>query len=78
MICDVCGNGTFRNETTAESFVVGGRIVLVEDIPARICERCGAANFSAEVAERVRRLVNEPHVPSRRIEAEVREYSAAS
>jgi YgiT-type zinc finger domain-containing protein len=76
MICEVCGNDAFREEMSAESFRVNDRLVLVEDIPSQVCTRCGASNYSAEVTERVRRLVHEPAKPARKIEAEVLAYTA--
>jgi YgiT-type zinc finger domain-containing protein len=77
MICETCGNKTFHAATSTETFHVGGRLVVVEDIPAQICDRCGAPSFAAQVAERVRRLIHESHAPARVIEAEVLEYHAA-
>lgn len=77
MICENCGNQTFRPGTSDETFTVAGRLFVVEDIPAQICVRCGAPSFAADVAEKVRKLIHEPHQPARVIQAEVLEYHAA-
>lgn len=57
--CQVCGGTSARNEFVSEVFTVDGRRVLVEHIPAQVCERCGEPTFSRETTERVRRLVHE-------------------
>jgi YgiT-type zinc finger domain-containing protein len=77
MICESCGNATFHSGSSNETFSIAGRIYVVEDIPAQICDRCGAPSFSADVAERVRRLIHEPHKAGRLVQAEVLQYDAA-
>ena len=57
--CHVCGGSTAKNEFVSEVFTIDGRRVLVEHIPAQVCERCGEATFSRETTERVRRLVHD-------------------
>ncbi len=56
--CHVCGNDAARVEFVSEVFNIEGRRVLVEHIPAQVCERCGEAAFSREATESVRRLVH--------------------
>jgi YgiT-type zinc finger domain-containing protein len=56
--CHVCGGETARNEFVSEVLEVGGRRVLVEHVPARVCTRCVKAAFSRETTERVRLLVH--------------------
>jgi HTH-type transcriptional regulator / antitoxin MqsA len=63
--CHVCGNKTARDEIVSEVFEIDGRRVLVEQIPAMVCERCGEATYSGETGERVRRLLHEDPKPSR-------------
>lgn len=77
MICEVCGSDSFREKRVDRSFAVEGRPVLVEHIPAKICERCGEATFEAVVAEKIRQLVQESHTPGRTIQAEVIDFNAA-
>lgn len=57
--CHVCGGTVARNEFVSEVFTIDSRRVLVERIPAQVCERCGEPTFSRETTERVRRLVHE-------------------
>jgi YgiT-type zinc finger domain-containing protein len=60
-----------------KAFVLDHKPVVVEDIPALICERCGDTTFEATVSEQVRKLVREPHEPQRRVQAEVLQFRAA-
>ena len=56
--CHICGNTAARNEFVSEVFTIDDRRVLVEHIPAQICERCGEPTLSRETTEKVRRLVH--------------------
>ncbi|HKA54750.1 MAG TPA: YgiT-type zinc finger protein [Candidatus Binatia bacterium] len=69
--CHVCGNTTARTDFVSEVFTVEGRPVLVERIPAQVCERCGEATFSRETTEKVRRLVHGAGQPVRTVPLDV-------
>lgn len=56
--CHVCGGTAARDEFVSEVFAIDGRRVLVERIPAQVCERCGEATFTRETTEKARRLVH--------------------
>ncbi len=53
--CHACGERRARREFVSEVFRINGKHVLVEDLPALICERCGEATFSKETTEKVRK-----------------------
>ncbi len=57
--CSVCGHTAAKSEFVNEVFTIEGRHVLVERIPAQVCERCGEATFSRETTEHVRRMVHD-------------------
>jgi YgiT-type zinc finger domain-containing protein len=42
-----CG-GTYQDRTTTRVEDVGGRRVLIDGIPAEVCDRCGDTLFSLE------------------------------
>ena len=65
--CQVCGSMESRAERINEVFNIEGRLILVEDIPATICTRCGDVTFSGETTERVRCMV---HTQARPIRSE--------
>jgi YgiT-type zinc finger domain-containing protein len=56
--CHVCGATAAKEEFVSEVFMIDGRRVLVGNIPAQVCERCGDATFSRATTEKVRRLVH--------------------
>lgn len=56
--CHVCGHNTAKSELVSEVFNIDGRRVLVEEIPAQVCEHCGEATFSRETTEQIRRMVH--------------------
>ena len=69
--CHVCGGEAARSELVSELFQVEGRRVLVERIPAEVCQRYGEPTFSRETTERIRRLVHGAGRPVRTERLEV-------
>jgi len=69
--CLVCGNTSAKSDFVNEVFTVEERRVLVERIPAQVCERCGEATFSRETTEKIRRLVHGAGQPVRTVPLEV-------
>ncbi len=56
--CHVCGHCAAKSEFVNEVFTLEGQCVLVEHIPAHVCERCGESTFSRETTEKIRQLVH--------------------
>ena len=75
MHCDVCGATEFRTEPVSEVFIVDGKRILVEHIPARVCVQCGEATFSRDTTEKVRRMVHGEARPVGAITLEVYEFA---
>jgi YgiT-type zinc finger domain-containing protein len=73
--CHVCGSTEGQEERVSEVFRVGGQWVLVENIPAVVCRRCGETVFSRETAETVRQLVHGRGKPARSVRLEVFAYA---
>ena len=73
--CHVCGSNSAQQKKVNEVFVVQGRRILVEDIPASVCLRCGEAAFSRQTTEQVRRMVHGAAKPVRSEEVDVFEYA---
>jgi YgiT-type zinc finger domain-containing protein len=61
--CHVCGSTQWKAGLVSEVFEVNGKRVLVEDIPARVCVRCGEESFCRETTERIRRMVQAKRGP---------------
>jgi YgiT-type zinc finger domain-containing protein len=69
--CHVCGHNAAKTEVVSEVFNVTGRRVLVEKIPALVCEHCGEATFSRETTEQIRRMVHGAGHPIKTVPMEV-------
>ena len=73
--CEGCGSTEARSEVVSEVFLVDGLPVLVEEIPAVVCARCGDATFSRVTTERIRRMVHGQTPPVRSVRADVFAYA---
>ena len=69
--CHVCSFKEYHEELTNEVFTIAGKPVLVEQIPAKICSRCGEATFSRETTEKVRRMLHGETKPVKSIQMDV-------
>jgi YgiT-type zinc finger domain-containing protein len=69
--CHVCGSTSATDQSVSEVFTIDGRPVLVEHIPAQVCDRCGEATFSRTTTEKVRRLVHGEGRPVRTVPMDV-------
>ena len=56
-------------------FIIDGEPVLVEHIPARVCDRCREIIFSRQATESVRRPVPGHVEPSRAVQMKVFEFA---
>lgn len=69
--CAVCHADESREEYVEEIFRASGKYVLVKNIPAQVCVRCGEETFSAKTAESVRVMVNERANPETSVAMDV-------
>ncbi|MBP7960544.1 MAG: YgiT-type zinc finger protein [Caldilineaceae bacterium] len=75
--CEVCGSQAFRTENVSEVFLIEGRRVLVDGIPARVCVRCAEVTFDRATTEIVRRMVHGEAKPMEVVSLEVFSYAYA-
>ena len=73
--CHVCGSKEYREELVNEVFQIDGKPVLVENIPAQVCARCGEEIFSRETTEKVRLLVHGKAKPVKSVQMDVFAYA---
>ena len=73
--CHVCGSRERHDEYVNEVFISNGEPVLVEHIPARVCDRCREISFSRQTTESVRRLVHGDVEPSRAAQVKVFQFA---
>lgn len=75
-MCDLCG-GTLVAGTTSLQLWHDQDLVILRDVPAEICERCGQSHVSAEIAQQVEQFLQnyQQYQPQRYLQ--VPEFSAA-
>jgi len=73
--CHVCGSTNAHEELVSEVFQIDGKPVLVENIPAQVCVRCGEEIFSKETVEKVRLLVHGRAKPIKSVQMDVFAYA---
>lgn len=73
--CHVCGSTEYREELVNEVFQFDGKPVLVENIPAQVCVRCGEEIFTRETTEKVHLLVHGKAKPIKSVQMDVFAYA---
>jgi YgiT-type zinc finger domain-containing protein len=66
---------TLVEQRVTYTLEVGGRIVVVENVPARVCVETGEQFFAPETVERLQQLIWEKKQPQRVIEVPVFEFA---
>ena len=56
--CYICGSTQATPELVSEFFMIEGKRILVEGIPASVCASCGEVTFDRETTQRVRLMVH--------------------
>jgi YgiT-type zinc finger domain-containing protein len=68
-------NETFVEEKVTYTLEINGKIIIVENVPARVCVETVERLFSPETVERLQHLFWEPHKPKRMVETPVYDYA---
>ena len=73
-------SGEARKEAFVEQKVTyvleqGGRVVIVEHVPARVCVETGERFFAPDIVERIQQIVWEQRKPTRVVETPVFEFA---
>jgi len=66
---------TITNTTVTYTLEHGGKLVVVEHVPARVCVETGEQFFAPETVEHLQSLINSQREPARVIETPVYEYA---
>ncbi|NES96055.1 MAG: YgiT-type zinc finger protein [Desertifilum sp. SIO1I2] len=76
--CHVCNSEEFHQALVSEIFQIEGKFYLVEQIPVRVCSRCGEEVFSRETTERIRVMLHSELKPIKSISVDVFAYPPES
>lgn len=61
MSCFIC-NGQLEKKETTFMVEIDGRIVIVENVPSRVCRQCGETSYDNEVTKRLEEIVNQAKI----------------
>ncbi len=75
MSCEVCGIGKRCPQLIRYSLSITDRLILVDHVPAEVCDRCGEVTLSPEVVERLQQTVWQHDPPARVVETPVYEFA---
>jgi len=75
MTCIICHQGQARPGTTTVTFSRDGFTLVVQNVPAVVCENCGEAYLAAAATEELLRLARDLRQP--RTSVVVRDFSTA-
>ncbi len=70
MKCAICG-GVQKEEITKLELWVDEKLIVIEDVPAKVCENCGETYFSAKVSKQVDALLESTKEAKRKLEVPV-------
>lgn len=71
-------NETFEDRLVTYTQEIGGRFIIIEHVPARVCRETGEQLFSPEIATKLQHIIRTRIKPARVIETPVYEFSEAT
>jgi len=54
--CDFCSEGRLRSQQVREYYRTAKGLVVIEKVPAYVCDKCGERYYDASVAKQMRQL----------------------
>ncbi len=75
MKCAICG-GYLEEKATKLEVWVDGKLLVIEDVPARVCENCGEKYFSAKVSKQIDKLLESKIKAERKLEVPIFSFKA--
>ena len=74
MKCLICKTGETNSGTTTVTLERHNTVVVIKDVPAKVCDNCGEYYLSEDVSNRIYALAEE--AVKRKVEVEVLHYAA--
>ena len=75
MKCEVCGIGERREKLIRHSLLLEDRLIVVEHVPASVCDHCGETTLTPDVVERLQEMVWQSRPPVKVLETPVYEFA---
>ncbi len=74
MKCVVCKHGETRPGATRVAVERGNTVLVVRQVPAKVCDNCGEAYIDADAFDQLQRMLDEASQAG--VQIEVRQYAA--
>jgi YgiT-type zinc finger domain-containing protein len=58
-ICYFCNKGILEDKKVTVDFRWGKKLVVIEEVPAKVCSECGERYYSADVSRRMEKIAVE-------------------
>jgi YgiT-type zinc finger domain-containing protein len=75
MTCEVCGVGGRREQSIRYSLSIGDGLVVIDHVPATVCDHCGETSLRPEIVASLQRTIWQKRPPARVIETPVYEFA---
>ncbi|MFQ5707835.1 MAG: YgiT-type zinc finger protein [bacterium] len=75
--CDFCEKGTLKAKRVREIFRKNQDIVLIDDVPAFVCNHCGERYYLADVNRKLRDIAENQEKIKNRISVPLADYEDA-
>lgn len=76
MKCEICG-GEVNKELTTYTLLYQGKLIVIENVPATVCGRCGEKFFSPDTVEQLQQTVWEQRQPKQTLDTLVYDLAAS-
>ena len=57
--CYFCGKGILEDKKVKVDFRWGDKLIVIEEVPAKVCNECGEKYYSAEVSREMEKIAIE-------------------
>ena len=58
-ICYFCKKGVLENKKVTVDFRWGSKLIVIEEVPAKVCNECGEKYYSAQVSREMEKIAEE-------------------
>jgi YgiT-type zinc finger domain-containing protein len=74
--CEYC-DGELRPKTVCVHYRRRGQLTMIENVPARVCRRCGERYYDAVTVERIDRIGRSRKGTKRKVIVPIRDFRGA-
>lgn len=72
--CEYC-NGELRPKTVTVHYRHKGKLVLIENVPARVCRRCGERYYDASTIEKMETIARRKSTVEKTVLVPIRDFT---